>query len=79
VLLKQYARPFGFGLLAGMALAVGGERWLIEIRLGLGVTAFDLAGYLLGLVAFALTALVAILVPLRRALHIDPATVLRSE
>ena len=79
VLLAQYARPFGLGMLAGMAMAVAGERALIGIRLGLGVTAFDVGGYLLGLVAFALTAVLAVLVPLRRALRIDPASVLRSE
>jgi ABC-type antimicrobial peptide transport system permease subunit len=47
--------------------------------LGLGLTTFDLPGYFVGLAGFALTTVLAILVPLRRAISIDPVTALRRE
>jgi ABC-type antimicrobial peptide transport system permease subunit len=39
----------------------------------------DTGGYFLGLAVFALSAIAAIVVPLRRAFRINPATALRSE
>jgi ABC-type antimicrobial peptide transport system permease subunit len=47
--------------------------------MGLGLQTFDAGGYLLGLAFFALTAAAAILVPLRRAVRVDPASSLRTE
>jgi predicted permease len=80
VLLAQYATPFGLGMAVGVVLASVSVRMLLGgSPLGLGIIPFDMGGYLLGLAVFALTALAAIVVPLRRALRIDPATVLRSE
>jgi predicted permease len=79
LLLARYATPFGLGMAAGAALAFAGERALGGFRGSLGITTFDPGGYLFGLAVFTLTALLAIFVPLRRAVRIDPAIALRCE
>jgi hypothetical protein len=80
VLLRQYAKPLGLGMGVGVALAYAAVRALGGMSpLGLGLMTSDLAGYLLGLAAFTLTTVAAILVPLRRAIRIDPVIALRRE
>jgi predicted lysophospholipase L1 biosynthesis ABC-type transport system permease subunit len=80
VLLKQYTRPLGLGMAVGIALAYVAVRALGGMSpLGLGLTTFDVGGYLLGLAAFTFTTGAAILVPLRRAIRIDPVIALRRE
>ncbi len=80
VLLRQYAKPLGLGMAVGVALAYAAVRALGGMSpLGLGLMTSDLAGYLLGLAAFTLTTVAAILVPLRRAIRIDPVIALRRE
>jgi predicted lysophospholipase L1 biosynthesis ABC-type transport system permease subunit len=80
VLVAQYAIPFGLGMAIGVVLASIAVRALLAgSPLGLGITPFDTVGYSLGLAVFALSAFAAMVVPLRRAFRIDPATALRSE
>ncbi|HEY7449578.1 MAG TPA: ABC transporter permease [Vicinamibacterales bacterium] len=79
-LVAQYAIPFGLGMAVGVVLASIAMRLLLdESPLGLGITPLDTGGYFLGLAVFALSAIAAIVVPLRRAFRINPATALRSE
>ncbi len=80
VLLRQYAKPVGLGMGVGVGLAYAAVRVLGGMSpLGLGLTTSDVAGYFLGLAAFTVTTVAAILVPLRRAIRIDPVTALRRE
>jgi predicted permease len=79
VLLVQYATPLAAGMSVGVLIAVAGERALIGQQMGLGLTAFDPVGYVAGMAAFTLTAVIAILVPLARAMRIDPASALHCE
>lgn len=79
VLLVQYGTPLAAGMSVGVLMAVAGERALIGQQMGLGLTAFDPVGYVAGMAVFALTAVVAILLPLGRAMRIDPASALRCE
>jgi len=79
MLLTQYAKPLAIGMAVGTMLAVAGAQMLLGLQLGLGLDTRDPGGYLLGLSVFALIALAAVLVPLRRAVRTDPAIALRSE
>jgi hypothetical protein len=73
----QWARLTGVGLIVGLAMAVGVGRalegWLF------GVTPLDPWTLTLVAAGVALVSLVAVVVPLRRALSVDPLIVLRTE
>ncbi|HVZ22352.1 MAG TPA: ABC transporter permease [Vicinamibacterales bacterium] len=70
-------RPLTVGLLIGAPVAAGVAGALRSMLYG--VQPFDLATFAAMCTALALTAAAAIAIPLRRAMRIEPATVLRSE
>jgi putative ABC transport system permease protein len=76
-LMAQGMRPVLAGVAAGLAGAWGLSR-LLQAML-FGVAPSDLATYIASAGILLATAAVAILLPARRALRIDPATTLRSE
>jgi predicted permease len=65
------------GIVAGVPLAIAGSRYLETMLYGL--TTRDIASYIAAIVAVAVLALVASLIPARRAVSIDPMIALRSE
>jgi predicted permease len=65
------------GIVAGVPLAIAGSRFLESMLYGL--TTRDLVSYVAAVVAVALLALVASLIPARRAVSVDPMIALRSE
>jgi predicted permease len=67
----------GIGLLAGAALAVGGGKLLASQLFG--VTAFEPAILAAAIAALALCALLASILPARRAAGVDPMRALRTE
>lgn len=80
LLLWQYMTPVAAGVAAGSALATLAAQALIGVNAGLGLdTSLDSAGYLLGLTAFALALLAAVLPAVRGAARVDPAVTLRAE
>jgi putative ABC transport system permease protein len=76
-LLAHHAAPLAYGSLAGVALAVAGSQTLGGQLHGLAP--LDPISYGAGIAAVAAVALAATLLPARRALRIDPASVLRWE
>jgi predicted permease len=75
--LRQAAAPIGFGIVAGVILAVWASRFVASLLYGvvpLDATSFAVAT---GLVLF--TSLVAAFVPARRAGRVDPIVALRAE
>jgi predicted permease len=80
LLLWQYMTPVAAGVAAGSLLATLAAQALIGVNAGLGLdTSLDSAGYLLGLTAFALALLAAVLPAVRGAARVDPAVTLRAE
>ncbi len=77
-LFAQYTGPLVFGCAVGIALAYALIR-SIQSQIILGLIGFDPLGYLPGLAGFLAILVLAILIPVRRALRIDPATALRWE
>ncbi len=77
-LFAQYTGPLALGSAVGIALAYALIR-SIGSQMILGLNDFDPLGYLLGLASFLLIVFAAILIPVRRALRIDPASALRWE
>jgi ABC-type antimicrobial peptide transport system permease subunit len=77
VVLRQFASPIVIGLLVG----IGGAAALSQIlRQELyGLSNFDPAAYTGAVVAFAIAAGLAALLPARRALQVDPMLALRYE
>jgi ABC-type antimicrobial peptide transport system permease subunit len=73
----QYAIALSMGALAGVALAAASAQ-ILQGKL-FGLPPIDLPSYAIGLGLFGAVALVAILLPARRALGINPASALRSE
>ena len=68
-------------MLAGVAVGVAGA-WAVSRALGallFGVTPGDLPSYAVAAAGLTLAALVATLVPARRAAGVDPAVALRAE
>jgi ABC-type antimicrobial peptide transport system permease subunit len=76
-ILGQWARLTGVGLIVGLAIALGVGRvlegWLF------GVTPLDPWALTLVAIGVAVVSLLAVIVPLRRALAVDPLVVLRAE
>jgi predicted permease len=77
VVLRQFASPIVIGLLVG----IGGAAALSQIlRQELyGLSNFDPAAYIGAVIAFAIAAGLAALLPARRALQVDPMLALRYE
>jgi hypothetical protein len=78
VLFRHYTLPLALGVVFGIALAAVGIQFM-RTQIILGLIEFDAAGYVLGLAMFAGIVLSAIVIPVRRALRIDPASALRWE
>jgi predicted permease len=77
LMMREGARPILAGLLAGMVLGVGASRLLRGVLYGLDtVDAVSFAGAAL---LFLTVALVAIWLPSRRAIRVDPLVALRYE
>jgi hypothetical protein len=80
LLLRQYLTPLAAGVTVGAALATLVAKAMIGVNAGLGLdTSLDSAGYLLGLAAFALALLAAVLPAVRGAARVDPAVTLRMD
>jgi putative ABC transport system permease protein len=77
-LFAQYTGPLVAGTIVGIVLAYLLAQ-AMRAQIILGLVNFDPIGYLLGLGAFLIVVVAAILIPLRRALRIDPASALRWE
>jgi len=77
LVLKHGAVVIGIGILTGLAAAVGLTRLMAALLYG--VTPLDPVTYAMVTVAVAATALLASLVPARRAAGVDPVTALRAE
>jgi putative ABC transport system permease protein len=77
-LFAQYTGPFVAGCGVGVALTFALMR-SIQSQIILGLVTFDPLGYLPGLAAFLAIVIIAVLIPVRRALRIDPASALRWE
>jgi predicted permease len=80
LLLWQYVTPLAAGVAVGAALATVAAKAMIGVNAGLGLdTSLDSAGYLLGLTAFGLALLAAVLPVVRNATRVDPAAALRAD
>jgi hypothetical protein len=77
-LFARYTGPLLAGCAVGIALAYALMR-SIQGQIILGLIDFDPLGYLPGLAGFLAILIVAVLIPVRRALRIDPASALRWE
>jgi ABC-type antimicrobial peptide transport system permease subunit len=66
---------------AGIALGLGGARWatkIVESQLH-GVSRLDPASFVVGAVILVAISLIACVVPMRRALAVDPMTAIRAD
>ncbi len=77
VVLGQYTVPFGTGAVIGVAFAAAAIKGIRSTIYGF--VAFDVLSFAVGLLVFAAVALLASIVPARRALRIDPSSALRYE
>ena len=77
LVLRQGALLTGTGLALGLAGAASSSRLLS--RLLFGVSADDLATFAAVPAVLAVAALLAVYVPARRALRLDPVTVLKED
>jgi predicted permease len=76
-LVSQYSIALGAGILAGVALALG-VALLMRSRF-IGLETLDPLAYAGALAVFGSVAVVAVMIPARKALNIDPASALRWE
>jgi hypothetical protein len=76
-LLAQYSTPLAVGVVVGLALAVAASQ-VFRNQLH-GLTPLDPLSHAAGLSGVVVVTLLAILLPARRAVRIDPATALRWE
>jgi predicted permease len=80
LLLWQYVTPLAAGVAAGAMLATLVAKAMIGVNAGLGLdTSLDTAGYLLGVAAFGVALLAAVLPAVRAATRVDPAVALRAD
>jgi predicted permease len=77
MVVRQAAVLAGIGLVGGLAVALGTARFLAAFLHG--VSPFDLTTFVLVPLALGTAALVAAIVPARRATRIDPVDALRYE
>jgi ABC-type antimicrobial peptide transport system permease subunit len=77
LVLRQGFRPILIGLVTGLALA-GLTAWLMRSLL-FGIAPFDVPTLLLVPLLLAAVAVLACLLPARRAASVDPLTALRAE
>jgi ABC-type antimicrobial peptide transport system permease subunit len=77
LVMRQGATPIVAGIVIGLAGGVGIGRAMRSLLFE--VTATDLATFVLVPILLALVALVAILIPARRAMKVQPATALRAD
>ena len=77
LILGQGWRLTGLGLAVGLALAAAGSRLLATFLFG--TSPLDASAYGGALLVLVLTASLAMWIPIRRALAVDPAEALRSE
>lgn len=66
---------------AGIAIGLAGAAWAVRFLRGLlfGVSAFDVPTFTIATAALAVVALLACVIPARRATQADPLTALRAE
>ena len=76
-ILSRFVRPLIVALGAGVALAVGASMVLRSELFG--VSNLDPLSYLSAILLLVATALLAALIPARRALKVDPMIALRCE
>jgi putative ABC transport system permease protein len=77
MLVREALRPVLFGIVIGVAGALGLTRGLAAMLFG--VTATDVATYVVACAVLGAAAAVASIVPARRALRIDPLAAVRSQ
>jgi predicted permease len=74
---RQSLPPVGVGLVTGLAIAFAGSRYLASMLFG--VEPHDVFSYGAAAVFLLLTALIATIIPARRAARVDPMVALRHE
>lgn len=77
VVLRQFLLPVMVGLVAGTALTAGVSQVMRKVLFG--VSHLDPLGYSAGIGTLVAIALLAALLPARRALHVDPMRALHNE
>ena len=77
MMVRQGLPLLGIGLLAGTLAALGATRVLRKLLYGIGAT--DFSTFTAVVLLIAAVALVAIVIPARRATRVDPLTALRAE
>jgi predicted permease len=77
LILRQTLRPVAFGMLIGVGVAAAAAR-LLESAL-FGVSPYDPVAFIVAPLLMLTIAAAAAFVPTRRAMHVNPMSVLRSE
>jgi ABC-type antimicrobial peptide transport system permease subunit len=77
LVVRQALVPVSVGILAGVAAALAGFRFLAALLFGVG--AHDPIAFTGGVIFLLLTALIATLIPARRAAGVDPMLALRHD
>jgi ABC-type antimicrobial peptide transport system permease subunit len=77
IVLRQFAAP----VIAGLLVGIGGAAVLSQILRGqlYGISNLDPIAYLAAIGVFVMAAVLAALLPARRALRVDPMLALRYE
>ena len=77
MVLSESMQPVATGILLGVLLAIGTTRFLTSLLYG--VSATDLTAFISIVVCIAMTSLLAMTVPVLRALRADPVSALRHD